>query len=69
MLPGNRWAFLLGMKPGMGRTTPETIFSKHFENRLLRPTFEGSALTEVALKLEVTADWHCDGSGTRLTLY
>ena len=31
------WAFLLGMKPGMGRTTPEIIFSRHFENRLLRP--------------------------------
>jgi len=33
------WAFLLGMNPGTGRTKPETIFSRHFENRQLRPTF------------------------------
>jgi hypothetical protein len=33
------WAFLLEMKLGMGRNAPEIIFSRHFENWPLRPTF------------------------------
>jgi hypothetical protein len=40
MLPGHRRVGVPAEnETGDVRTTPETNFSRHFENRLLRPTF------------------------------